>query len=116
MTSNSTLRSLTDRYLDGTASEKDMADLSALLRDQPQLQDEYLQMLDTHSALAWHYGPVSGKTSADMQNNPTVRPRFMRSLISDTKKIRRVIIGLAVAASILIAVVWRKEETHLLIL
>ena len=112
MTSNSTLRSLTARYLDGTASEKDLAELSALLRDQPQLQDEYLQMLDTHGALAWHYGPVSGKTSADMQKDPTVRPRFMRSLISDTKKIRRVIIGLAVAASILVAVVWRKEETH----
>ncbi|MCH2127118.1 MAG: LamG domain-containing protein [Pirellulaceae bacterium] len=112
MTSNATLRSLTDRYLEGTASENDMAELSALLRDQPELQDEYLEMLDAHSALAWHYGTASRKTLAGMQKNPTVSPKFLRSLVSDAKKIRRVVVGFAVAASILIAVVWREGKTH----
>lgn len=43
------------KFIDGTASEAEVARLSKLLKDDSKLRDAYLDLLEIHSALSWEY-------------------------------------------------------------
>ena len=48
-------RQLTDAMIRGTATDSDAAELSELLREDPEKQAEYLSYLKTHAALCWEF-------------------------------------------------------------
>ncbi|MSR55427.1 MAG: LamG domain-containing protein [Gemmataceae bacterium] len=72
---NEVLRSLASAIIDGTASAADAERLSAMLRDQPDLWDDYLNYLDTHAALCWQYRDLACATPATPVTVPVARSR-----------------------------------------
>ena len=65
------LRQLANAMIDGTASSTDAERLSAMLRDRPELRDAYLDYLDTHAGLCWHFRDLAATTS---QEQPAAVP------------------------------------------
>ncbi|MCE9603497.1 MAG: FecR domain-containing protein [Planctomycetia bacterium] len=65
MTDLERLRQLADRNADGTAATAEAAELSALLRNRPDLQDAYLGYLDTHALLCWEFRNGAEQAVAD---------------------------------------------------
>jgi hypothetical protein len=59
------LRQLASALIDGTASSTDAERLSAMLRDHPEWRDAYLEYLDTHAALCWHFRDRAATLSQD---------------------------------------------------
>jgi len=58
------LRALANALIDGTATPADAERLSALLRDQPELRDDYLSYLDTHAVLCWEFRDLAGAAAS----------------------------------------------------
>ena len=70
-----TLRQLASAMIDGTASSADAEQLSAMLRDHPELRDAYLDFLDTHAALCWLYRDLAATVP---QEQPPPAPAVPR--------------------------------------
>lgn len=69
-----TLRQLANALMGGTASAKDAERLSSLLRDNPRLRDEYLDYLDTHALLCWHFRDLAAPRPSNSSVETTPVP------------------------------------------
>lgn len=63
------LRRLANVMANGTASAADVARLSTMLRERPELHDAYLDFIDTHAALCWEF-----RNQAELSNTNRSAP------------------------------------------
>jgi hypothetical protein len=91
---------LLDAWISGTASAAEAARLSALLKDNPELQDIYLDEMDVHGLLSWELRMPSVKAMTDA---PETRP-IVAEHDSQTKRFRFTPVSWIMALTWLIAV------------
>jgi hypothetical protein len=66
MTAHERMITLAQQMADGTASNPEAVELSALLRQHPEWCDEYLELQSTHAALCWEFRERSAESSATL--------------------------------------------------
>lgn len=112
---------LVQRYVDGTASAEDMRQLNALLRDNPRLRQEFIELLNLDSALAAVCERVDTEDAVStMQHEPgaTRITRFAtdsQTAISPNGSLQRRALRLAAVAAcimLLLAGTWWWQTTR----
>lgn len=93
------LHALTSALLDGSASESQLKELTALLREDPEARDEYLMLVDLHAALS-----TQVITSASAAEPTAVRQ--VENAAASSRSWMPVAAAAALAACLLIAVTW----------
>ncbi|MBA4190020.1 MAG: hypothetical protein C0467_18705 [Planctomycetaceae bacterium] len=91
------LRTLAQAYCDGALNATDAARLSALLRDNPAAQRSFLEITTIHARLQAEFGPGSVPPKKAEPRRP---------------RVRTVLLGVAVAATLLLAVVLIRPATN----
>lgn len=95
---NEELRELANRWIDGTADAADAERLSTLLRERPELRDEYLHYVDTHAVLCWKFRNESGAAQTARSCADTVTPGGSRR--TSTWRLSWLAVGLAVVVGL----------------